>query len=371
MTTAGLSHPVRIGVVGLGYIGALHARYLAAGAVRRARLGAVCDTSPRAVAPFEKRLPAFRSVDSLVRSELVDAVLIATPQYLHAPIAIQCLEAGLHVLVEKPLALSLAEGHRMLRARRDRRQVFAIMFNQRANPLYRKVKDLLDEGATGPVQRISFIMTEWFRPDAYYASAPWRGTWRGEGGGILMNQYAHHLDLLQWLCGMPRRIRAFAGFGRHHPIQVEDDVTAYLEYPGGATGMFVGSTGEAPGANRLEIAGDLGQIVAENGRVVLRRNAVSAARFRRTSKQFMGKPKCREEVFRPRAAARLHQHITRNFVDAILDRAPLVAPAEDGLRSLEIANAMIYSAAKDHPVSLPLDEERYEEFLCRQKGKPS
>jgi predicted dehydrogenase len=354
---------VRIGIVGLGSIGAFHARSLAEGRIPGALLTAVCDPNPKSLRPFARHAATFAASSGLLRSGAADAVLIATPQSLHAEIGIDALRQGLHVLVEKPLARHVAEGRRLVAAHRNRKQIFAIMFNQRADPRHRWIRDTVAAGSIGTIQRIHLEMTEWFRTDAYYRSAGWRGTWKGEGGGILMNQYAHHLDLLQWICGMPERVRAFCGTGRYHPIETEDEVTAYFEYKTGATGVFVGSTGEAPGTNRFEIAGDLGRIVLENGKLTLTRNAVSAARFRRTSRETMAKPAARETTIRLPKAAELHQVLIRNFVDAILNGTPLIAPAKQGLRSVELANAMIYSSYTDGTVELPLNAAKYSRFL--------
>ena len=354
---------VRIGVIGIGSIGASHARTLLSGYIRRAELAAVCDPKPGVLKPFKARTAAFASSRDLIRSGVADAVLIATPQSTHSGIGIDALRAGLHVLVEKPLARHLAEGRRLIAAHRRRDQVFAIMFNQRADPRHRWIREAIAGGRLGRIQRVQFVMTEWFRTNAYYESAGWRGTWEGEGGGILMNQYAHHLDLLQWMCGMPERVRGFCGIGRHHPIEVEDEVTAYFEYKGGATGVFVGSTGEAPGINRIEIAGDLGRITLEGERLTFTRNAVSAARFRRTSRGPMAKPAARQATIHTPRAGESHRALIQNFADAILAGAPLIAPAEQGLRSLELANAMIYSSFNGRTVELPLNARAYQSFL--------
>jgi predicted dehydrogenase len=357
---------VRVGIIGLGSIGALHARYLAEGKIRRADLTAVCDSNPKALKPFKQKTATFATSAELIRSGAADAVLIATPQSLHAEIGIDALQRGLHVLVEKPLARHLAEARRLVATRKRRKQVFAIMFNQRADPRHGWIRDAIAEGRIGALQRVYLVMTEWFRTNAYYESAGWRGTWEGEGGGILMNQYSHHLDLLQWMCGMPKRVRAFCGIGKYHPIEVEDEVTAYFEYENGATGVFVGSTGEAPGTNRFEITGDLGRIVLEGGKVILTRNAVSAARFRRTSREPMAKPAARTMTIRTPRVGELHRVLTQNFVDSILAGTPLIAPAEQGVRSLELANAMIYSSFTGRTEELPLNAEAYQSFFHRR-----
>jgi predicted dehydrogenase len=354
---------VRIGVIGLGYIGTFYARTLMERKIPRAELTAVCNPSPKALNPFKRRTAAFASSSELIHSGAADAVLIATPQSLHAEIGIDALSQGLHVLVEKPLARHKAEAQRLIAAHKRWKQVFAIMFNQRADRRHEWIRNAIASGKLGELQRVHFTMTEWFRTNAYYASAGWRGTWKGEGGGILMNQYAHHLDLLQWMCGMPKRVRAFCGIGRRHPIEVEDEVTAYFEFGNGATGVFIGSTGEAPGTNRLELAGDLGRIVLEGDRLVFTRNVVSAARFRRTSREPMAKPASRQTTLRLPPSIEIHRAVMKNFVEAILDGAPLIAPAEEGIRSLELANAMIYSSFTGGVVELPLNAGTYERFL--------
>ena len=360
---------VRIGVIGLGSIGRVHARRLATGEIAGAELTAVCDPNPTTLCEFVPESTAFESSATLIRSGMVDAVLIATPPSTHVELGIDALRQGLHVLVEKPLARHVAEARQLVGAQRRRRQIFAIMFNQRATPPHRWIRDAIEAGRLGTLQRVQFEMTEWFRTNAYYKSAGWRGTWTGEGGGILMNQYAHHLDLLQWMCGMPQRVQAFCAQGKYHPIEVEDEVTAYFEYRNGATGVFIGSTGEAPGTHRIEIAGDLGRIVLDSGILTFTQNAVSATRFRKTARQPMAKPAIKQTTVRLPRAAESHQILIQNFVDAIRTGTPLIAPAREGLRSLELANAMIFSSFAGRAVDLPLNAGKYERFLARlQKG---
>ena len=350
---------VRIGVIGLGYIGAVHAHYLAEKKVPRADLTAVCSQEPAQLQPFIGKAATFDNSAALIRSGLVDAVIIATPHYSHPDIGIDAFQYGLHVLCEKPLAAHKADGERLLAAHRESRLKFAVMFNLRVNPIYKRIKEIVDSHHLGPVRRINWIMTDWFRSNAYYSSAGWRASWKGEGGGILLNQYAHHLDLIQWMFGMPRRVRAFCQFGKYHPIEVEDEATAYLDYPNGVSCVFVCSTGEAPGANRLEIVGDLGTLTAEGSRMYVATNDLSAQRLAETSQDWTSKPKFREEDMHFPPIGGGHSQITQNFIDAILDGVPLVAPAEEAIRSLELANAMIYSTVTNQDVQLPLDGEAY------------
>jgi predicted dehydrogenase len=358
---------VRLAIVGMGRMGTVHASSLIEGKVSRAKLCAVCDIDPAALARSPE-VPRFASSRELVASRSVDAILIATPHYDHAPIAVEALAAGLHVLTEKPLAVHKADGQRMLAAyaaRPNPGQVFAEMFNLRADPRFIELRGRIARGELGTLRRINWIITDWFRTEAYYRSGGWRATWRGEGGGALLNQCPHNLDLWQWLFGMPTRVQAFCGFGRFHEIEVEDQVTAYLEYANGTTGVFVTSTGEAPGTNRLEVVGDLGKIVLESDGLRFTRNEVSMLEVLKHSPDRYARPKTTTEFLPMSRPGPLHPIITQNFVDAILDGTPLIAPAQEGLASVELANAMIYSGLKRQPVELPLDAALYAEELAR------
>ena len=350
---------VRLGIVGAGTMGSGHIRTLGSGRVRGARLAAVCDINPKALQGHGD-VPTFTNSNELIASGKVDAVLIATPHYFHTTIGIAALSAGLHVLVEKPISVHKADCERLIAAHRNPKQVFAAMFNQRTDPVYRELRRMIGEGEIGSLFRVSWIITNWFRTHAYYTSGDWRATWGGEGGGVLLNQCPHQLDLWQWLFGMPRKVHAFASFGKRHPIEVEDEVTAYLEYASGATGTFVTTTGEYPGTNRLEIAGDRGRIVLEGDRLSQDRTVVRVTDYSRTSpERFKGPDLWRSEVL---AGSRGEQHagIIQNFVDAVADGAPLIAPAAEGIRSVELANAMLYSALEGRTIDLPLDGAAYE-----------
>ncbi len=353
---------VRFGIIGAGTMGKGHIDTLRSGAIRGGRLAAVCDIDPKALAPH-RDVPTFANSDELIGSGKVDAVLIATPHYFHTTIGIAALSAGLHVLVEKPISVHKADCERLIAAHRDPKQVFAAMFNQRTHPVFQKIRGMIAAGDLGSIFRVSWIITDWFRTHAYYASGGWRATWRGEGGGVLLNQCPHQIDLWQWLFGMPRRVHAFAGFGRRHPIEVEDEVTAYFEYPNGVTGTFVTSTGEYPGSNRLEISGDRGRLVLEGDRLIRDGTLVSVTEYNRTSpERFKGPALWRSEQ---RALFRSDQHagIIQNFVDAILEGAPLIAPADQGIHSVELANSMLYSALEGRTIDLPLDAAAYESRL--------
>lgn len=351
-------NPVRYGVVGLGQMGAIHARNLQTGAVKNATLAAVCDSDASRLAAYGDQVRQFRDLGEMTRSGTIDALVIATPHFGHPDAAIAALQAGLHVLVEKPIAVHKADAERMIAAHAATggKLQFGAVFNQRTRAPYRKLRQLIQSGELGPIRRVQWTLTDWFRSDAYYASSPWRATWDGEGGGVLINQGPHQLDLWCWLFGRPERVRAFCRFGQYHAIDVEDDVTAYLEMPGGVTGTFIISTGEAPGTSRLEIAADRGRVVFEGGELRFTRNEVPAPEFSRTTKDIWGRPTT-WEVSIPAKESDVPQHleIVQNFTHAIQGTAELIAPAAEGLGSVEMANAMLLSTWQDRTIDLPID----------------
>jgi predicted dehydrogenase len=360
---------ISLGIIGTGGMGSLHARSILAGKVPRVRLAALCDKDPSQFG-FEG-IKTFADSRELIRSGEVDAVLIATPHYFHTSIGIDALEQGLHVLVEKPISVHKSDCEKLIAAHQGRGgQVFAAMFNQRTDPFYQKIRALIQAGELGEIRRVNWIITNWFRTAAYYASGGWRATWAGEGGGVLLNQCPHNLDLLQWLFGMPVSVRAFCRFGQYHEIEVEDDVTAYLLFKNGATGVFITSTGEAPGTNRLEIAAERGKLVYEDDRLTFTRNEVEMSAFSRATKTGFGTPLgfATPPVWNVTIPVAGHgeQHIgiMKNFADAILDGAALIAPAEEGIHSVELANAMLYSTFTGGTVELPLDGAAYERHLA-------
>jgi predicted dehydrogenase len=350
---------VRIGIIGMGNMGRFHADYLSNRKVARCELVAVSDAFPANLERY-KQFKTFEKSEQLIHSGEVDAVIIATPHYLHTSIGIDALQTGLHVMVEKPISVHKADCERLLAAHKNPKQVFAAMFQQRTEPKYRKIKSLLQKGELGQITRVSWIMTDWYRTEAYYASGGWRATWKGEGGGVLLNQCPHNLDMLGWLMGRPARVRGFCQLGRFHDIEVEDNVTAYLEWAGGATGSFVTSTGEAPGTNRLEITGERGKVVLENNKIVFVRNEVSMLQFSKTSKAGFARPECWNIEVPYESAGGGHHEVMQNFVDAILDGTPLIAPAIEGVNSVELANAILYSSLEGKTIELPLDGAAFE-----------
>ena len=356
---------VRLGIIGLGNMGSTHASAIRAGRVPGLVLAAVADHAPARLEAF-KGIPAFLTAEDLLHSGLIDAVLIATPHFSHTDIGIQALKTGLHVLIEKPIAVHKQDCKRLLAAHRPNSgQVFGVMLNQRTDPRYQKLKELLSNGTLGAVQRINWIITDWYRPDCYYRLSDWRATWAGEGGGVLLNQAPHQLDLWQWLFGMPQTVLARCQFGRHHDIEVEDSVTALLEYPSGTQGVFITSTGEAPGTNRLEVVGENGRLVIEDGGPIhfLRNEVSSQENLRSSVHPFRKPPLWKIEIPTPGVGSQ-HVGILTNFTRAIKGSEALISPASEGVNSVELANAMLLSTLQGRPVKLPLDGAAYVRALA-------
>ncbi|EGG38660.1 Gfo/Idh/MocA family protein [Paenibacillus sp. HGF5] len=358
---------VRVGVIGLG-MGFSHARSLAAGRISGARLSAICDLNAakqeeaRATLPSDVKI--WSDADAMISSGEIDAVIIATPHYAHPQVAIACLNQGLHVLIEKPAGVYTKQVREMNRAAETSGKVFSIMYNQRCNPLYKKLRELIEAGELGEVRRMNWIVTNWYRSQSYYDSGGWRATWAGEGGGVLINQSPHQLDLWQWTTGMmPKRIRAFCSFGKYRNIEVEDDVTAYAEYENGATAVFITTTGEAPGTNRYEVTGDRGKIVIEDGKLTFWRLRVPEPEFNQQYTGGFGEPECWKCEVPISGDNPQHNGIIQNFADAILHGTPLIAPGEEGIHGLTLSNAMHLSTWTDNWVDLPLDEDLYYEML--------
>lgn len=358
---------IRIGIMGIGNMGSAHAGYISRGEVQGAELAAVCDTNPErlkwAKQALGENVRLFDNADALFESKCVDAIMIATPHYDHPPLAIKGFENDLHVLIEKPAGVYTKQVREMNEVAEKSGKVFGIMYNQRTSPLYQKLRDLVQSGELGDIKRTNWIITSWYRPQSYYDSGGWRATWAGEGGGVLLNQDPHQLDLWQWTCGMPTRVRAFCAFGKYHNIEVEDDVTAYVEYENGATGVFVTSTADCPGTNRLEISADRGKVVVEDGRLTFWRLRVPEREFNRTHRAGFGSPeiwKCEVPIH---GAETAHKGITINWVQGILKGTPLLAPGVEGINGLQISNAMHLSAWLDQWVEIPVDEDLFYDKL--------
>ena len=365
---------VRYGVIGIGNMGTSHSGWLAGGKIPGATLTAVCDIDEKRRAWAKENLPevaVFEDYKELLDSKLVDAVIIAVPHYLHPEMAIESLKRNINTMVEKPAGVYASQIREMnAEAEKHPDVKFAMMFNQRTNPLYQKVKEILDAGTIGELRRVTWIITSWWRTQKYYDSSAWRATWAGEGGGVLVNQAPHQLDLLQWLCGMPSLMEAHLKYGSHRDITVEDDVTAYFEYPNGATGTFITCTHDALGTDRLEIHGDNGKIIITDSKCVTVKKMDKPEDvwnheldFRQMLALVKGQTQQKlytEETFEcPENWDQQHIDVLINFTNAIAKGEELIAPGAEGIKAVKIANAMFLSDWLGHAVTIPVDDELF------------
>lgn len=354
---------VRIGIVGMGNMGSHHARYLSENKIAGAVLTAVADNRDERLLWAKENLKdvkLFSDWRSMFHDDCIDAVIIATPHYAHAEIAIEAFRLGLHVLCEKPAGVYTKQVRLMNEAALQSGKKFSMMYNQRTSPVYQKLRDLVLSEELGEIRRTNWIITDWYRTQSYYDSGSWRATWEGEGGGVLINQAPHNLDLWQWTTGLiPQRMRAFCYFGKYRNIEVEDEVTAFVEYTNGATGVFITTTGEYPGSNRFEVVGDRGKIVVENGTLTFWRLRTPESQFNREHKLQFGAPECWKCEIPANGIISAYEGVTQNWVDSILYDKSLLAPGEEGIKGLQLSNAMLLSTWTDDWVDIPFDEELF------------
>lgn len=360
---------VRFGVIGAGNMGKKHIESIAEGAVEGAELCAVCDVKSSRLDMIKEEVKPegvkyFTDSHELITSGLVDAVIIATPHYFHPTIGIDAFENGLHVLTEKPVGVYTKNVRELNEAARKSGKAFGIMFNQRTNKYYQKIREMVKSGELGEMKRCIWIITDWYRPQAYFESGGWRATWAGEGGGVLLNQCPHNLDLYQWIFGMPDEVYADCTVGKYHNIEVEDDVSAMFRYKNGASGVFITSTGECPGTNRLEISGSKGKVTLENGKFMYCKLKEDERKFTFEAKGGFDKIESNEEqIVIENGGGEQHRGILRNFTNHILNGEELLAPGYEGINSLAMSNAMMESSWKNEWIKLPNDGEDFLKML--------
>lgn len=372
---------IRVGVIGVGNMGSKYAGMLAAGEIPGMELAAVTRVRQEyregLKDALDGGLPVYSSADALYdaleKGELeLDAVVIATPHYAHEEQAVRAFKNGLHVLCDKPAGVYSRQARNMEEARAEApgNPIYAMVFNQRTNPIYRRMKEIVESGKYGRMKRINWVVTDWYRPDFYYTSSSWHAAWDRDGGGTLLNQCPHNLDLLQWICGMPSRVQGFCHEGKYHPIPVEDEVTAYMEWDNGATGVFIASTGEAPGINRLEISLEDALLVCENGELKIGELAgqlgSKESEYRKTSTDCFRKltGEWHTEICGKEEAP--YRQVLSGFEKAVRGMGEPVAGGGEGRRSLYLSNAIYLSSWQKRMVEIPVSGTEYEKEFEKQ-----
>ncbi len=363
---------VRLGIIGVGNMGSGHCENILAGKTPEIRLAAVADRREAlrdwAKGRLGEGVAVFTEGSQLIQSGLCDAVLIAVPHYQHPVLAKEAFAQGLHVMCEKPAGVYTKAVREMNAAADESGRVFGMMFNQRTNCLYREMRRMVQGGELGELKRVNWIITDWYRTQIYYDSGDWRATWDGEGGGVLLNQCPHQLDLLQWSCGLPTKVQAFCQEGKWHDIEVEDDVTAYLEFANGATGVFVTTTGDAPGTNRFEVSGTLGKLVCEDGKLTFWKLKEDERTFCREAKEGFAMPEMEKLQVETDGENPQHVGVLNAFAANILRGEPLVADGREGINGLTLSNAMHLSSWLQKPVGIPFDEELFLNELNKRRA---
>lgn len=364
---------VRIGIIGYGKMGSQHTKAFLDNKVPNAVLTAIADID-------EKRIKAakdlcrdsvayFTSGEDLIKSGTCDAIIPTVPHYYHPYFCIMAMQNGLHALCEKPAGVYTKQVEEMNRVAKETNKVFGIMYNQRTNPLYQKARDLVKSGELGDIIRTNWIITNWYRSQSYYDQSTWRATWRGEGGGVLLNQNPHNLDLFQWIAGMPKRVKADIWYGKHRNIEVEDEVYALFEYPNGAVGSYITTVADTPGTNRFEITGTKAKMVIEGDKLEFYRLRESSLDFNARYKGGIGQPECWKCEIPIKGSYTSHPGLIKNFCDAILTGSPLLAPGEEGILGLSISNAMHLSSWMNSSwIDLPIDADLYARELAKKCG---
>ncbi len=363
---------VRFGIIGVGNMGSAHSRNLLEGKVENGVLAAICDLKQSKIDAIKalegaENVATFSDYKEMLASGLVDVVIVAVPHYFHPPMVIDALNAGVNVISEKPAGVYTKQVKEMNEVAKKSDKLFGMMFNQRTNCLYRKMREMVQNGELGEIKRVNWIITNWYRTQDYYDSGDWRATWKGEGGGVLFNQCPHQLDLLQWTVGMmPVKMQAHCHFGKWHDIEVEDDVTAYMEFPNGATGVFVTTTADAPGTNRFEITGTRGRLVCEGGKLIFDKLAVDEREHCKTAKGFAA-PQC-EYGIEVETDGKNDQHvgIMNNFANAVLGIEPLFVAGVEGINGVQLMDSMMLSQWLGKEVALPIDDDLYLEELNKR-----
>lgn len=361
---------IRLGIIGFGNMGTGHYRNIEKGECPEIEVTALADTNPERIAWAEENIPEavkkFASAEEMLDSGLVDAALVSVPHYDHPKCAMECFKRNIHVMVEKLAGVYTKQVREMNEAAKKSSAVFGMMFNQRTDHIYRKMKEIVSSGEYGQIRRTNWLITNWYRPQAYYDSGMWRATWAGEGGGVLLNQCPHQLDLWQWICGMPVEISARLSYGQWHDIEVEDDVTAYVKYANGATGVFITSTGDACGTNRFEIVMDKAKLVAEHNKLSLYVLEMGEPEFSRINTAPFGCPKGEAVEVETDGKSGQHPEVLNKFAAAILRQEPLVADGSEGINGLTLSNAMHLSDWLGKPVTLPIDEDLFFDELQKR-----
>ena len=363
---------IKLGIIGFGNMGTGHTSNIMGGNCPEVELVAICDKNPERVEFGKNKYPDanityFTDAIEMLDSGLIDSCLVAIPHYDHAKYSIECMKRGIHVMCEKPAGVYTRQVREMIAVSEEHPEVvFGMMFNQRTNPVYRKMHELVHSGKYGEIRRTNWLITNWYRSQAYYNSSDWRATWAGEGGGVLLNQCPHQLDLWQWICGMPVKVQSKIKYGKWHDIEVDDDVTTFVEYENGATGVFITTTGDGKGTNRFEVQMDGAKLVVEDDKLTVTEFEMKESEFTKTNTEVFGSIKTHNLEIEIEKTNPQHIGVVNAWAGKILHGTPLIAEGAEGLKGVILSNAMHLSDFLGKEIELPFDEDLYYEELMKR-----
>ncbi len=363
---------IKLGIIGFGNMGTGHTSNIMGGNCPEVELVAICDKNPDRCEFGKSKYPDanityFTDAIEMLDSGLINACLVAVPHYDHAKYSMECMKRGIHVMCEKPAGVYTRQVREMIaESEKHPEVVFGMMFNQRTNPVYRKMHELVHSGKYGEIRRTNWLITNWYRSQAYYNSSDWRATWAGEGGGVLLNQCPHQLDLWQWICGMPVKVQSKIKYGKWHDIEVDDDVTTFVEYENGATGVFITTTGDGKGTNRFEVQMDGAKLVVEDDKLTVTEFEMKESEFTKTNTEVFGSVKTHNLEIEIEKTNPQHIGVINAWAGKILHGTPLIAEGAEGLKGVILSNAMHLSDFLGREVEIPFDEDLYYEELMKR-----
>jgi len=368
---------IRIGIAGIGFIAEEYIKLITAGRIQNAEVRALSSRNRSHMEAVKEKYQLdavlFTDYEAMLSSGLIDAVMICTPHFHHPGMAIKAIRRGIHTMIEKPVGIFPEELRELAESLQTHPDVKAgVLYCRRTNPIYQQIKDFLDSGELGQLKRVTWIITNAsvYRTQAYYNSATWRGTYVGEGGGLLLNQVSHHIDMLVWLLGLPKAIQANCYSAVERNIEVENEVSITMEYPGQAIGQFISSTREFPGTNRLEISCSKAQLILENEKdLTVRKLGVEETEFNRTTNIPFAFIPYEEEIhnFEPYENPEIQARIVNNFISAVTDGKPIACPVEDAIRSQQFIIGAYLSSWQEKKLTLPADGKAFTEELKKRQ----
>lgn len=363
---------IRIGIIGFGKHGSHYVRrYLETDICKEVELTAIAENNSVRLDWAKKHLENVAFFDDAIKmldSGLIDACQIVVPHPDHYFYIKECFKRGIHVLCEKPLCVYADEARSIIEEHQKHYSdlVFGVMLNQRQNPLFRKLKELLDNKTYGTILRADWTITNWYRNQVYFDESYWHATWIGEAGGLMMNQAIHQLDLWQWLFGLPDRVYAKLGYGKGHDIETDDEASIFFEYNDGVVGTFTASTNDFSGSNCLKIRTDQALLIIENKKITVKEIKRESASAMHNYQLMYEKPALIETEIKIEGTDPKHEGVVNEFTSAIINKTPLETDGAQGLNSIILANAIYLSSFLNKEIEIPCDEKLYREEFSKR-----